>query len=78
RIDLPPRSTWRNYFSTTGMAFKSRISIANPETAALVADSFVPSGSKDKVIVEAYLGRGVLTRALMQLPKKRIRKSLRT
>lgn len=74
RIDLPPRSTWRNYFPTSGMAFKSRISIANPETAALVADSFVPSGSKDKVIVEAYPGPGALTRALMQLPKERIRK----
>ncbi|KAG2132443.1 S-adenosyl-L-methionine-dependent methyltransferase [Suillus bovinus] len=74
RVDLPPRSQWRNYFPSSGMAFKSRISIANPETAALVADSFVPSGSRDKVIVEAYPGPGVLTRALMQLPKERIRK----
>lgn len=61
RIDLPPRSTWRNYFPTSGMAFKSRISIANPETAALVADSFVPSGSRDKVIVEAYPGEDTNT-----------------
>jgi transcription factor 1 len=38
------------------MALKSRISIANPETAALVADSFVPGGSRDKVIIEAYPG----------------------
>ncbi|KAG2750325.1 S-adenosyl-L-methionine-dependent methyltransferase [Suillus brevipes Sb2] len=56
------------------MALKSRISIANPETAALVANSFVPSGSRDKVIVEAYPGPGALTRALMELPKSRIRK----
>ncbi|KAG1807691.1 S-adenosyl-L-methionine-dependent methyltransferase [Suillus subaureus] len=74
RFDLPPRSKWRNYFPTSGMAFKSRISIANPETAALVAESFVPSGSRDKVIIEAYPGPGALTRALMQLPKERIRK----
>jgi transcription factor 1 len=58
RFNLPPRSTWRNYFPTSGMALKSRISIANPETAALVANSFVPSGSRDKVIVEAYPGEG--------------------
>ncbi|KAG1730783.1 S-adenosyl-L-methionine-dependent methyltransferase [Suillus lakei] len=74
RIDLPPRSEWRNYFPVGGMALKSRISIANPETAALVADSFVPNGSRDKVIIEAYAGPGALTRALMQLPKERIRK----
>ncbi|KAG2031593.1 S-adenosyl-L-methionine-dependent methyltransferase [Suillus americanus] len=74
RFELPPRSEWRNYFPTSGMAFKSRISIANPETAALVAESFVPSGSRDKVIIEAYPGPGTLTRALMQLPKERIRK----
>ncbi|KAG1735117.1 S-adenosyl-L-methionine-dependent methyltransferase [Suillus paluster] len=74
RLDLPPRSEWRSYFSTGGMTLKSRISIANPETAALVADSFVPSGSRDKVIIEAYPGPGALTRALMQLPKERIRK----
>ncbi|KAG2153724.1 uncharacterized protein EDB93DRAFT_1066309, partial [Suillus bovinus] len=50
RFDLAPRSQWRNYFPTSGMAFKSRISIANTETAALVADSFVPSGSRDEVV----------------------------
>ncbi|KAG0700711.1 S-adenosyl-L-methionine-dependent methyltransferase, partial [Suillus ampliporus] len=74
RLDLPPRSEWRNYFPTGGMTLKNRISIANPETAALVADSFVPSGSRNKVIIEAYPGPGALTRALMQLPKERIRK----
>jgi len=56
RLDLPPLSEWRNYFPTGGMTLKSRISIANPETAALVADSFVPNGSRDKIIIEAYPG----------------------
>ncbi|KAG2150847.1 S-adenosyl-L-methionine-dependent methyltransferase [Suillus clintonianus] len=74
RVDLPPRTEWRHYFLTAGMTLKSRISISNPETAALVADSFVPKGSRDKVIIEAYPGPGALTRALMQLPKERIRK----
>ncbi|KAJ8596602.1 S-adenosyl-L-methionine-dependent methyltransferase [Rhizopogon salebrosus TDB-379] len=74
RLELPPLSQWLDYFPTGGMALKGRISIANPDTAALVADSFVPHGSRDKVIVEAYPGPGALTRALMQLPKERIRK----
>jgi transcription factor 1 len=58
RFNLPPRSTWKNYFPTSGVALKSRISIANPETAAKVANSFVPSGSRDQVIIEAYPGEG--------------------
>ncbi|KAG1771801.1 S-adenosyl-L-methionine-dependent methyltransferase [Suillus occidentalis] len=74
RFNLPPRSKWRNYFPTSGAALKSRISIANPETAAQVANSFVPLGSRDQVIIEAYPGPGALTRALMELPKDRIRK----
>lgn len=56
RLDLPPPSQWIDYFPTGGIALKGRISLANPETAALVADSFVPNGSRDKVIIEAYPG----------------------
>jgi len=56
RLDLPPHSQWINYFPTSGIALRGRISLANPETAALVADSFVPEGSKGKVIIEAYPG----------------------
>jgi mitochondrial transcription factor 1 len=56
RLELPPLLQWLDYFPTGGMALKGRISIANPDTAALVADSFVPHGSRDKVIVEAYPG----------------------
>lgn len=55
-LDLPPPSQWTDYFPTGGLALKGRISLANPDTAALVADSFVPSGSRDKVIIEAYPG----------------------
>ncbi|KAF9071676.1 S-adenosyl-L-methionine-dependent methyltransferase [Rhodocollybia butyracea] len=39
-----------------------------------MADLFVPEGSKDKVIVEAFPGPGQLTRSLLALPKERIKK----
>ncbi|KAG5720008.1 hypothetical protein E4T56_gene6859 [Termitomyces sp. T112] len=51
-----------------------RISLRNPTTAAAIADAFVPEGSRDKVIIEAYPGPGQLTRALLDLPKERIKK----
>ncbi|KAH7914119.1 S-adenosyl-L-methionine-dependent methyltransferase [Hygrophoropsis aurantiaca] len=74
KLELPPASEWRRIFPSSPAAVKDRISIRNPETAALIADSFVPAGSEGKVIIEAYPGPGALTRALMQLPKERIRK----
>jgi len=54
RIDLPDISLWRNYFSPSHI--KHRISVSNPRTAATLADTFVPFGSKDKVIIEAFPG----------------------
>jgi len=42
--------------------------------AAKAAEQFVPDGSKDKVVIEAFPGPGALTRALLALPKSRIRK----
>ncbi|KAH7923740.1 S-adenosyl-L-methionine-dependent methyltransferase [Leucogyrophana mollusca] len=71
---LPPASEWRKAFPSGGAAVKDRVSIRNPATAMLVANSFVPPGSEGKVIIEAYPGPGALTRALMRLPKERIRK----
>ncbi|KAJ7594591.1 S-adenosyl-L-methionine-dependent methyltransferase [Mycena floridula] len=52
----------------------NRASLSNPKTAAIVADAFVPTGSRNKVIIEAYPGPGCLTRALMKLPEGRIKK----
>ncbi|TFK74052.1 S-adenosyl-L-methionine-dependent methyltransferase [Pluteus cervinus] len=69
---LPPIDTWRKLFPSTTV--HQRVSIRNPETAQSVANAFIPEGSRDKVVIEAYPGPGQLTRALLQLPKNRIRK----
>ncbi|KAF8422787.1 S-adenosyl-L-methionine-dependent methyltransferase [Boletus edulis BED1] len=63
-------------FPTTASAqlVKHHACLRNSETAAQVAEAFVPAGTKDKVIIEAFPGPGVLTRALLQLPRERIRK----
>ncbi|KAF7971210.1 hypothetical protein HWV62_21606 [Athelia sp. TMB] len=72
RISLPERSSWREVFS--GQKNKDRISLSCPTTAAAIAEAYVPAGSKNKVIIEAFPGPGALTRALLALPKSRIRK----
>ncbi|KAJ7462266.1 S-adenosyl-L-methionine-dependent methyltransferase [Mycena galericulata] len=71
---LPPRPLWRQYFPSSSKAFQHRISLANPITAAVVANAFVPSGSQGKTIIEIFPGPGQLTRALLALPRKRIDK----
>lgn len=88
--DLPPVAEWSEYFPWSADV-KARASIMNPESAAKVAEAFVPKGSRDKIVVEAFpgaflvlqidrveqtnaLGPGVLTRALLNLPKRRIKK----
>ena len=55
KVDLPPIDQWRKTFS---MAFRigHRVSVRNPDTAAKIAEAFVPEGSRDKVIVEAFPG----------------------
>ncbi|KAI6033034.1 S-adenosyl-L-methionine-dependent methyltransferase [Pisolithus orientalis] len=68
------RSTQRKRKVTYTSDNKFHLPAQDDWSAALVADAFVPAGSKDKVIIEAFPGPGVLTRALMALPKERIRK----
>ncbi|KAJ7680301.1 ribosomal RNA adenine dimethylase-domain-containing protein [Mycena polygramma] len=70
---LPPLSLWRQHFPPT-IKFQPRVTLANPSTAAMVADAFVPAGSSEKVVIEIYPGPGQLTRALLALPKTRIKK----
>ncbi|KAF8658323.1 hypothetical protein AX16_002091 [Volvariella volvacea WC 439] len=70
---LPSVDEWKKYIPVTH-ATKFRVSLRKPETADMVAEAFVPNGSRDKVIVEAFPGPGQLTRSLLQLPKERIRK----
>ncbi|KAJ7497275.1 S-adenosyl-L-methionine-dependent methyltransferase, partial [Mycena latifolia] len=65
---------WRQYFPSASRAFQHRVTLANPITAAVVADAFIPAGSKDKLVLEIFPGPGQLTRALLELPRDRINK----
>lgn len=73
KVLLPPLDQWRKRFPPL-ISVMNRVSVRNPQTARAMADAFVPDGSRDKVIVEAYPGPGQLTRALLDLPKERIKK----
>ncbi|GLB45068.1 putative class I-like SAM-binding methyltransferase superfamily, rRNA adenine N(6)-methyltransferase family protein [Lyophyllum shimeji] len=75
KLELPPESEWRRHFPPA-VRVNHRVSIRNAETAAKIADAFVPAGSVGKVIVEAFPGPGQLSRALLNLPRERIRKMI--
>lgn len=69
RIDLPDPQEWRAFFPP--QKCRDRISISNPDTAATLAEAFVPEGSRDKVIIEAFPGELTLCICLwisFQLP----------
>ncbi|KAF8902639.1 ribosomal RNA adenine dimethylase-domain-containing protein [Mucidula mucida] len=72
-VALPPPEEWGSKWRYTHGS-SHRVSVANPKTAAKIAEAFVPKGSKDKIIIEAYAGPGQLTRALLALPRERIKK----
>ncbi|GJJ06511.1 hypothetical protein Clacol_000703 [Clathrus columnatus] len=67
---------WNQIFPGNMRNRRFRVCLGNSDTAARVADAFFPKSdsSRGKVVVEAYPGPGVLTRALLQLPPGRIRK----
>ncbi|KAF8812924.1 S-adenosyl-L-methionine-dependent methyltransferase [Phlegmacium glaucopus] len=73
KLNLPPIDKWRQYFAIAE-AQRLRTFIRHPETAQKLAEAFVPEGSKDLIIIEAAAGPGQLTRALLNLPKERIKK----
>ncbi|EAU91159.1 hypothetical protein CC1G_03327 [Coprinopsis cinerea okayama7 len=75
-VNLPAPEKWAESFNVklSTKPLSGRISVSNPETADKLANAFVPEGSKDKVIVEAYPGPGQLTRSLLKLPRERIKK----
>lgn len=54
RITLPNYLDWRSVFPPSKL--KDRISVSNPESAAEMAEAFVPKGSLDKVVIEAFPG----------------------
>ncbi|KAF9038289.1 S-adenosyl-L-methionine-dependent methyltransferase [Hymenopellis radicata] len=72
-VRLPPPEEWGAKWRFT-QASSHRVSVSNPQTAAKIAEAFVPAGSKDKIVIEAYPGPGQLTRALLALPRSRIKK----
>jgi hypothetical protein len=55
-VILPPRPLWKQYFPTTLKPFPYRVTLANPTTAAEVANAFIPENSVDKVVVEIFPG----------------------
>ncbi|KAI0695531.1 S-adenosyl-L-methionine-dependent methyltransferase [Cytidiella melzeri] len=77
-LTLPPHPEWRSIFSPITAAYRDRVSIANPNTADLVARSFMEGTSavagSNKIVIEAFPGPGALTRALLALDSSRIRK----
>ncbi|KAF5326395.1 hypothetical protein D9611_000498 [Ephemerocybe angulata] len=71
-VELPPPSLWWKIFRFPEK--RKRKTMLNEETARRLAEYYVPEGSKDKVIIEAFAGAGMLTRALLNLPRERIKK----
>uniref|UniRef100_A0A8H7Y7I9 rRNA adenine N(6)-methyltransferase n=1 Tax=Psilocybe cubensis TaxID=181762 RepID=A0A8H7Y7I9_PSICU len=71
-LNLPPMAQWKEVFSHVRES--KRPTLRNPETALMLADKIIPEGSKDKVIIEAFSGPGQLSRALLKLPRERIKK----
>jgi transcription factor 1 len=55
KFNLPPIDNWQKYFPTVFGSF-NRVSLRNPETAARLANAFIPKGSRGKVVIEAYPG----------------------
>jgi len=72
KTQLPPRDEWRAHFATNGELMK-RYTLRNPETARKLAETLVPEGSKDKIIIEANPGsqRRTLFRSPLMSPRSR-------
>lgn len=55
KVHLPHMDKWRKFFHITKEVGK-RVSLRNPESSKILADAFVPAGSKDRVVIEASPG----------------------
>ncbi|KAI0356139.1 S-adenosyl-L-methionine-dependent methyltransferase [Trametes cingulata] len=74
---LPPHKGWKARFPIQNTLRRERALVSNPDTARLVARSFLPeSASNDggKIVIEAFPGPGALSRAMLELPSSRLRK----
>ncbi|CCM06868.1 uncharacterized protein FIBRA_09176 [Fibroporia radiculosa] len=75
---LPPPSEWKDIFSSSTVSSRDRVSLRAPETAQLIAESFLSGASsangEGKIVIEAFPGPGALSRALLELPASNIQK----
>ena len=55
KLNLPPIDKWRPYFPIME-GQRLRVFLRNPDTARMLAEAFVPEGSKDLIIIEAAAG----------------------
>ena len=55
KLNLPPIDKWRQYFAIAE-AQRLRTFLRHPDTAQMLAEAFVPEGSKDLIIIEAAPG----------------------
>lgn len=55
KLKLPPIDKWRQYFAIME-GQRLRFFLRNPDTARILAEAFIPEGSKDLIVVEAAAG----------------------
>ena len=55
KLELPPIDKWRQYFAINE-GQRLRFFLRNPDTTRMLAEAFVPEGSKDLIIIEAASG----------------------
>ena len=55
KLDLPPIDKWRQYFAIME-GQRLRFFLRNPDTARMLAEAFIPKGSKDLIVIEAAAG----------------------
>lgn len=55
KLNLPPIDKWRQYFAILE-GQRLRFFLRNPDTAQMLAEAFVPEGSKDLIVIEAAAG----------------------
>lgn len=73
RLELPPVEEWNDVFPSH-YTIRSRLSLHNQQTARDLAEAYIPDGSKGKTIIEAFPGPGALSRAILALPKERVKR----
>ncbi|KAL1748705.1 S-adenosyl-L-methionine-dependent methyltransferase [Schizophyllum fasciatum] len=73
RVELPPIDDWNTIFPSH-YTINTRLTLHNRETARTLAEAYVPEGSVGKTIIEAYPGPGTLSRAILALPKERVKR----